>query len=158
MDVVLFLIPKDIHSQTTYSHYSSIKENFSRLNSEIITESAIVATFIADAYPSYILKKSDEEGGALQRARISFFVDTYFSKINSFLFQIFRAKQGAEKEEVAEKYVDAIVKEIEPLLQDAAPYFGGASKFTLAEVRYLAFLSLILELLIKKEMLTRNRF
>jgi len=85
------------------------------------------------------LKKSDEEGGALQRARISFFVDTYFTKVNSLLFQLYRAKQGAEKEELAEKYVDAVAKEIEPLLQDAAPYFGGASKFTLAEVRHPTF-------------------
>jgi glutathione S-transferase len=103
-------------------------------NGEIITESLIVSQFLADAIPSHILKKSDEAGGALQRARINFFVDTYFSKINSLYFSVLRAKQGAEKNAAATKYVDAVAKEIEPLLKDAEPYFGGAKKFTLAEV------------------------
>jgi len=125
-------------------------------NGEIITESAVVATFLADAYPSHILKKSDEEGGALQRARINFFVDTYFSKVNSLLFQIFRAKQGEEKNEFAEKYVDAVAKEIEPLLQDAAPYFGGASKFTLAEVLTGSFVLRIVDLAGEEELVPKS--
>jgi len=51
-------------------------------NGEIIPESAIVAQFLADAHPSHLLKTSNEIGGSLQRARINFFVDTYFSKVN----------------------------------------------------------------------------
>jgi hypothetical protein len=35
----------------------------------------------------------------------------------------------------AAQFVDAVVKEVEPLLADAAPFFGGSSKLTLAEVR-----------------------
>jgi len=112
-------------------------------NGQIITESAIVAQFLADAHPSHLEKTSVEEGGALQRARINFFVDTYFTKVNSHFFTILRA-EGAEQEEVTEKFVAAIEKEIEPLLSDAKPFFGGSSKLTLAEVQTGSFLLRVL--------------
>jgi glutathione S-transferase len=105
-------------------------------NGEIITESAIVSQFLIDKYPSHLLKRSDEEGGPLQRARINFFVDAYFSKVNSGFYPILKA-QGADKEVEINKFVAAIVKELEPLLQDASPFFGGSSKLTLAEVAFL---------------------
>ncbi len=107
-------------------------------NGTIITESAIVSQFLADAHPSHILKTSTEEGGALQRARIAYFVDAYFSKVNGLTFTILQGSES-EKEVTATKFVDAIVKEIEPLLHDAKPFFGGASKLTLAEVSLLIF-------------------
>jgi glutathione S-transferase len=69
----------------------------------------------------------------LQRAKINFFVDTWFSKVNGGFFGILRAGPE-EKEAEIEKFVASIVKEIEPLLQNANPFFGGASKLTLAEV------------------------
>jgi glutathione S-transferase len=69
----------------------------------------------------------------LQRAKINFFVDTYFSKVNSLFFGILRAT-GEEKEAQAQAFVDVIVKEIDPLLKDAKPFFGGSSRLTLAEV------------------------
>jgi glutathione S-transferase len=105
-------------------------------NGTIITESAIVAQFLSDAHPSHLEKTSTEEGGALQRARINFFVDAFFSKVNSLTFAIFRASDE-EKEELGSKLVDAVVKEVEPLLQDANPFFGGSSRLTLAEVSIL---------------------
>lgn len=42
--------------------------------------------------------------------------------------------QGEDKEVEVKKLVDVVVKELEPLLQDASPFFGGSSKLTLAEV------------------------
>jgi len=112
---------------------------------EIITESAIVSQFLIDTFPSHLLKSSNEPGGALQRARINFFVDTFFTKVNNQLYTVLKA-EGEEKEKGATAIVDAIVKEIDPLLTDAAPFFGGASKLTLAEVltgsfilRFLSF-------------------
>jgi len=114
-----------------------------KYDGEIITESAIVSQFLADAHPSHILKTSTEEGGALQRARINFFVDAYFSKVNSNFFGILKAT-GEEQEAEVTKFVDAIVKEIEPLLTDAKPFFGGASKLTLAEVLTGSFLLRVL--------------
>jgi len=112
-------------------------------NGEIITESAIVSQFLVDKYPSHLLKRSDEEGGPLQRARINFFVDAYFSKVNLLYYPILKA-QGAEKEVEVQKLVDAVVKELEPLLQNASPFFGGSSKLTLAEVLTGSFIIRVL--------------
>ncbi|KAK6840491.1 glutathione s-transferase [Apiospora arundinis] len=48
---------------------------------QVITESGIVAAFLADAYPSAGLSPpSTDPDGPLARARVAFFVDTYFSK------------------------------------------------------------------------------
>jgi glutathione S-transferase len=102
-------------------------------NGEIITESAIVAQFLADTYPSHLIKTSSEPGGALQRARINFFVDTYFSKVHGQFISITN-KASDEQEAGVNAFVAAIEKEIEPLLKDAAPFFGGSKRLTLVEV------------------------
>ena len=39
-----------------------------------------------------------------------------------------------EKEAKADELVATVEKEIEPLLKDAAPFFGGSDKMTMAEV------------------------
>ena len=65
---------------------------------------------------------------------MNFFVDTFFTKVNVFFFQIVRA-EGNEKEEQAIKLREVIKKEIEPLLSDAQPFFGGSKTMTLADVR-----------------------
>lgn len=41
---------------------------------------------------------------------------------------------GEEKEKLGQELVTAVEKEIEPLLKDAAPFFGGSKVLTLAEV------------------------
>jgi len=109
-------------------------------NGEIIPESGIVAQFLADAHPSHLLKTSSEEGGALQRARINFFVDAFFSKVVSLLFAGMRAENETEAAEASDKLAAAVKKELEPYIQDAAPFFGGSSKLTLAEVQTGSFL------------------
>ncbi|KAH6717341.1 thioredoxin-like protein [Leptodontidium sp. 2 PMI_412] len=114
-------------------------------NGEIVTESAIVAQFLADSHPSHLVKTSSEEGGALQRARIAYFVDAYFSKVNGGFWGILGA-EGADKERLAAAFVDNVAKEVEPLLQDAAPFFGGSKKLTLAEVQTGSFLLRLLGL------------
>jgi hypothetical protein len=45
-----------------------------------------------------------------------------------------RAATEEEKAEAADKIVAAVLKEVEPLLKNAAPFFGGSSTITLAEV------------------------
>jgi len=60
-------------------------------------------------------------------------VDTYFTKVNSLFFGALRAT-GEERDVEVKKITDAIKKEIEPLLKDAKPFFGGAERLTLAEV------------------------
>jgi glutathione S-transferase len=103
-------------------------------NGEIITDSAIVVQFLADAHPSHLLPTSSSEGAALRRARINFFVDAYFTKAVPVYFKTFGAKSPDEAEDFAKDFVDVVAKEVEPLLADAAPYFGGSDKLTLAEV------------------------
>ncbi|EKD17800.1 glutathione S-transferase domain-containing protein [Drepanopeziza brunnea f. sp. 'multigermtubi' MB_m1] len=114
-------------------------------NGEIITESAIVSKFLADAHPSHLVKTSSEPGGALQRARIDFFVDAFFSKVNGAFYALLKA-EGAEKEKLGDAYVQNVVKELEPYLQDAAPFFGGSKQLTLVEVLTGSFLLRILGL------------
>ena len=103
-----------------------------KLKDEIITESAIVATFLADLFPHPNFWPRSEED-PLKRARINFFVDAWFSKVNSFMYPMLKA-EGEEKEKIASDLVAAIKKEIEPLLENAAPFFGGSESLTLAEV------------------------
>jgi len=102
-------------------------------NGEIITESAVVTQFLADAHPSSLVPTSTDPKGPLSRARIAFFVDAWFSKVNSLFFKTQLAKTEAEAEGFAKEAVAAIIKEIEPLLGNAGPFFGGSEKLTLAE-------------------------
>jgi glutathione S-transferase len=104
-----------------------------KFNDQIVTESGIVSQFLADAFPSDFLPASNTVEGALARARINFFVDTWFSKVGSYWFQIMMKEADDDKETLAKEFVEKVGKEIEPLLKDAAPFFGGSSKVTLAE-------------------------
>ncbi|KAB5559909.1 thioredoxin-like protein [Coniochaeta sp. 2T2.1] len=102
---------------------------------EIITESGIVAQYLADAHPSsHLLPASNAEGGALRRARVAFFVDAFFSKFHSHLGKFVFAKSDEDASAGVEAAVAGLLKEVEPLLKDAGPFFGGSEKLTLAEV------------------------
>ncbi|KAJ4861242.1 glycosyl hydrolases family 18 domain-containing protein [Trichoderma breve] len=115
-------------------------------NGQIITESAIVAQFLADAYPSHLVPNGGTPEAALTRARINFFVDTFFSKVNSLYHKALFAKTDEEAEEAAAEFVKQLEKEVEPLLSDAAPYFGGSKTLTLAEVLTGSFILRLLSL------------
>lgn len=104
-------------------------------NGNIIIESAIVSQFLADAYPSHLVPSSNAPGGALHRARVALFVDAFSSKLTSPLFGLYTARTDEEKESIAARFTEGLVKEVEPLLADANPFFGGNDKLTLAEVR-----------------------
>ncbi|KAF3065958.1 glutathione S-transferase domain-containing protein [Daldinia childiae] len=95
-------------------------------NGEILTESGIISDFLADAHPSHLIPVSNAPGGALQRARIAFFVDTFISKVNSNFFKASFAKNDDEVEGFVKEYVNAVVKELEPLLANAA-FFSTAA-------------------------------
>ncbi|GAB7366209.1 hypothetical protein MBLNU230_g7769t1 [Neophaeotheca triangularis] len=105
------------------------------LDEEIITESAIVAQFLADSRPSHLLPASLESPFApLKRARVAFFTDTWNSKIASAMFPILLAKSDEEVQTKTEALYAAMEKEIEPLLSNAGPFFDGAQQMTFAEV------------------------
>lgn len=48
--------------------------------------------------------------------------------------------EGAEKEKAVDAWFGAVEKEIEPLLKDAKPFFGGSEQMTMAEVQVAPFL------------------
>ncbi|KOS41626.1 hypothetical protein ACN38_g7482 [Penicillium nordicum] len=109
----------------------------------IVTESGIVAQFLADAHQTHLLPPSSPTENALYRARLSFFVDAFFSKVLPSFFASLRAANETERDAAAEQLVAAIVKEVEPLLADTegkGPFFGGSEKLTLAEVQSGPFL------------------
>jgi glutathione S-transferase len=111
------------------------------LDDEIITESAIVAQFLADAFPGPFLPASKESPtSALARARINFFVDTWTTKVGSNLYPLFMASDVSAKDEIVTKVVAAVEKELEPLLKNAAPFFNGSQELTLAEALVAPFL------------------
>ena len=104
---------------------------------EIITESAVVAQFLCDSFPSHLLPavgKDASPSAALTRARINFFCDTWSDKISSTQWAIMQAETPEEKETKAKETIAAIKKEIEPLLANADPFFGGSKELTFAEV------------------------
>ncbi|KAF1834378.1 thioredoxin-like protein [Decorospora gaudefroyi] len=109
-------------------------------NGNIVTESGIVATFLADAYPSHLLPASGSPEAALTRARINFFVDTWFSKAGSYWFKILQQDSDEEKEKLCKEFLHIVGKEIEPLLKDAKPFFGGSGRVTLAEALTAPFI------------------
>ena len=105
-----------------------------KYNGEIFTESAIVSYFLADSYPGKLLPASSSPGGAQIRARIQFFVDTYFTKLQPLIFQYTGAKTEEERDSLTDTAIENVVKELEPLLKDANPFFGGHNNIGLAEV------------------------
>jgi glutathione S-transferase len=88
---------------------------------------------------------------AMTRARINFFVDTWFSKVGSYWFRILMA-DAEEQEKLAKEFVETVGKEIEPLLKDASPFFNGSSKVTLAEALTAPFILRIYSLTRNKAM------
>ena len=83
--------------------------------------------------PSFYPASRESPTSALTRARMGFFVDTWFSKVNTYMYPILKA-EGEEKERMSADLVAAVKKEIEPLLEGAGPFFGGSESMTLAEV------------------------
>jgi glutathione S-transferase len=95
----------------------------------------VISQFLADSFPSHLLPASDSSPTApLTRAKIAFFADTWTTKLTSLVFGGVRAGTSEDKQKKAEELVAIVKKEIEPLLEDAGPYFGGSEKLTLAEV------------------------
>ncbi|KAI1847006.1 hypothetical protein JX266_006881 [Neoarthrinium moseri] len=103
-------------------------------NDEVIIESAIVCQFLCDIYPSHLCPPPTTIEGALQRARISFFTDAYWTKFHTILFRLFEAPTKVDEENVVKDAINGLVKEVEPLLKNANPFFGGSDRLTLAEV------------------------
>ncbi|KIW18016.1 hypothetical protein PV08_02303 [Exophiala spinifera] len=112
----------------------------------VLTESNLICQFLSDAYPGHLLKASSEAGGALQRFKTGYFVEVYFAKAHLFFDSTVFSNDPDIKKAMATKYVDAIARHVEPLLTDAAPFFGESERPTLAEVLLGPFLLRVLAL------------
>lgn len=104
-------------------------------NDHIIVESDIIAQFLADSVAkTHLIPHTGDAQRALVRAKIAFFVESYFSKSNIYYYRAIEAQTDEEAEEMGICYFNTIVTDIDPLLQDAKPFFNGSEKLTLAEV------------------------
>lgn len=65
---------------------------------------------------------------------MSFFIDAYWTKFHTILFKLFEAPRKDDEEMIIDNAIEGLVKEVEPLLKDAMPFWGGNEKLTLAEV------------------------
>lgn len=102
-------------------------------NGQILTESAAIATFLADSYSSGLLPASTDNNGPLVRARIAFFVDAFLNKVTPVFMRAQKSKPE-DRPNVLAEYIDMVASELEPQLTNAAPFFDGNSSITLAEV------------------------
>lgn len=115
-----------------------------------LTESAQIVTFITDLYPSQLFPAapsspitSESVHIAQLRYKMSFFVDTYFTKIVPLMFKLVGADPGEPQEKIIDEILSLLEKEVEPLLADtnkggAGQYFAGSDKFTFVEVSLAA--------------------
>ncbi|KAJ0120983.1 glutathione s-transferase domain-containing protein [Diaporthe amygdali] len=103
-------------------------------NDQVIVESNIVCQFLCDVFPSHLCPPPTSTAGAMKRARMNFFIDTYWTKYHTILFRLFESPTKSDEEKVIDDAIDGIKKEVEPLLADAAPFWGGSGQLTLAEV------------------------
>jgi len=106
----------------------------------ILIESQIIVQFLADAVPDRLAPPSNTPMGAIYRARLNYFIDTWNTKIGSFMFNMFRAATTEAKEGLSREWVAAVKQEIEPLLSDAKPFYGGSNSMTLVEVMVAPFI------------------
>lgn len=108
------------------------------MTEEIIYESQIVAQFFCDTYPSHLLPSTSDPLGPLKRARINFFIDNWNTKVASGQMTMIKAAPE-EREAKVQEWIATIGKELDPLLADAAPFFGGSKELTFAEVHAAPF-------------------
>jgi len=106
----------------------------------ILIESQIIVQFLADIAPGRLAPPSNTPLGAIYRARMNYFIDTWNTKVGSFMFNMFRATTTESKESLSREWVATVKKEIEPLLSDAKPFYGGSNSITLAEVTVAPFI------------------
>ncbi|KAJ9604755.1 hypothetical protein H2200_010869 [Cladophialophora chaetospira] len=119
-----------------------------------LTESAQIVNFLTDIYPSHLIPAlpsaapDDIEARATVahlRYRMSFFVDTYFTKVNPLMFKLVGADHGEPQEKIVDEILRLLEKEIEPLLLDTGedgkgPYFAGSGRLTVVEAMTTPFI------------------
>jgi glutathione S-transferase len=112
----------------------------------ILVESATVARFLADAYPSppaaALLPVSSSREGAVFRAKVNLLVEKWVAGPEKALMRLLMElppKGGGDdsaREGHVEEFVSLVERDIEPLLPAniGGVFFGGGPDLTLAEV------------------------
>ncbi|KIX99471.1 uncharacterized protein Z520_05047 [Fonsecaea multimorphosa CBS 102226] len=155
-DWFLKLNPRGLVPVLQYTPYQSSHD--SPTDTLTLTESAQIVSFFTDIYPSHLqptmaaLPSSPSTQSALasrveaayKRYRMSFFVDTYFTKINPLMFKLVGADNGEPQDRIVEEIWRLLEREIEPLLSGVSedgkgPYFGGSERLTVVEAMTIPF-------------------
>ncbi|KAH8898740.1 glutathione S-transferase domain-containing protein [Thozetella sp. PMI_491] len=108
-------------------------------NGQHIAESAIIAQFFADAYPSGLIPAPTGPDAAFKRAKIAWFFDTFMTTVYTGYHDLILANSLEKAEESAKAILAAVIKDMEPLLSDAKPFFGGSESLTMAEALTMPF-------------------
>ncbi|KAK7542070.1 thioredoxin-like protein [Phyllosticta citribraziliensis] len=121
----------------------SLKFSNGAVTDEILTESAIIAQFLADSRPSHVLPATLASPSApLRRARVQLYADAFMSALGGHSRALLFADAGAV-DAMVDQLLDAVGTEVEPLLHGtraAAPFLGGVEAVGLAEILTAPFL------------------
>ncbi|WVF67785.1 hypothetical protein IAT40_002546 [Kwoniella sp. CBS 6097] len=106
-----------------------------KYNGSLLTESGIIANFLADAHPGLL------PSSPIERARLNFISDAWGNFALRPFFKIFFAKTEQDAETAAKDFVDIVAKEVEPAIIEAKQesgkkgvWAGGNDNITIAEV------------------------
>ncbi|EXJ69898.1 uncharacterized protein A1O5_06971 [Cladophialophora psammophila CBS 110553] len=153
----LKLNPRGLVPVLQYTPQPSSSDSFT--DTLTLTESAQIVSFFTDLYPSHLLPTVPDLGSgspaqsvlaarveaAHMRYKMSFFVDTYFTKFNPLMFKLVGADTGNPQDKIVEEIWRLLETEIEILLSDVAvngrgPYFGGSDNLTIVEAMSAPFI------------------
>lgn len=65
---------------------------------------------------------------------MNFFIETFSSRVTTPFFGSVFSTNDEDQITKTNLFIDAIEKDITPLLKDAAPFFGGSKELTFVEV------------------------
>ncbi|KAL8291071.1 hypothetical protein RB600_006521 [Gaeumannomyces tritici] len=112
---------------------------------QVITESAVIAHFLADSQPAGSVKNPllpapGTPEAALARARMALFADAWMAKLFPLFIRALVSSKTLEEATAAGAELNAgIAAHMEPLLAGAAPFFDGSQTLTMAEVLIAPF-------------------
>ncbi|KAF2840029.1 thioredoxin-like protein [Patellaria atrata CBS 101060] len=117
----------------------TLKYTAGNVKDEILVESAIISRFLADTKPSAILPASNSgPEAALTRARYDFFISVFEGKLLKLWYQLLFSKDE-EKEPLAKEFFKVAEEDLESLLKDSNPFFGGSTELTFVETQVAPF-------------------
>ncbi|KAF3063159.1 hypothetical protein CFAM422_010104 [Trichoderma lentiforme] len=119
----------------------SMRFTYGPFRDQILTESAVIVRFLADCHSSHLQQTNlPDPAAAFVHARVALFADIWVSRIVPEMLGGARSQDAKEKELSATKLATIVKENVEPALHDAAPFFAGHARMTMAEVLTAPFL------------------